>query len=168
MNEYKKIVQETLTERDLLEQLAEEAAELSQAALKLIRASGMNKNATPVTREQAAENVLEELRDVLIAAEALGIWLGDHKMDSYKWQRWADRLMGKVVKSKPVTEVVKRGYWFIFPDDIDMCSECGFKHEFALALFKYCPKCGAKMDCTLEEIANRPPKNKDFDAIEEK
>lgn len=94
MNEYKKIVQETLTERDLLEQLAEEAAELSKAALKLIRASGMNKNATPVTREQAAENVLEELRDVLIAAEALGIWLGDHKMDSYKWQRWAERVAG--------------------------------------------------------------------------
>ena len=95
MNEYKKIVQETLTERDLLEQLAEEASELSKAALKLIRASGMNNNATPVTREQAAENVLEELRDVLIAAEALGIFLGDYRMDSHKWKRWAERLAGK-------------------------------------------------------------------------
>lgn len=156
MNEYKKIVQETLTERDLLEQLAEEAAELSKAALKLIRASGMNKNATPVTREQAAENLLDEFRDVMIVAEALGIWAGDHRMDSHKWQRWADRLTGKAVESKPAVDAVKRGYWFLFPDDIDMCSECGFKHEFALALFKYCPKCGAKMDCTLEEIANRP------------
>ena len=95
MNEYKKIIQETLTERDLLEQLAEEAAELSQAALKLIRASGMNKNVTPVTREQAAEAVFEELSDVLIVAEALGIFLGDHKMDGYKWQRWAERVAGK-------------------------------------------------------------------------
>lgn len=95
MNEYKKIVQETLTERDLLEQLAEEAAELCQAALKLIRASGMNNNVTPVTREQAAEAVFEELNDVLIVAEALGIFLGDHKMDSYKWQRWAERVAGK-------------------------------------------------------------------------
>lgn len=92
MNEYKKIVQETLTERDLLEQLAEEAAELSQAALKLIRASGMNKNVTPVSREQAAENLLDEFRDVMISAEALGIWAGDHRMDSHKWQRWAERV----------------------------------------------------------------------------
>ena len=92
MNEYKKIVQETLTERDLLEQLAEEAAELSQAALKLIRASGMNKNATPVRAEEAAENLLDEFRDVMIAAEALGIWAGDHRMDSHKWQRWAERV----------------------------------------------------------------------------
>lgn len=97
MNEYKKIIQETLTERDLLEQLAEEAAELSQAALKLIRAKGMNKNATPVMEEVAAEAVLEELRDVLIVAEALGIWLGDHKMDSHKWQRWAERVAGNDV-----------------------------------------------------------------------
>ena len=94
MNEYKKIVQETLTERDLLEQLAEEAAELSKAALKLIRASGMNKNVTPVRAEEAADAVFEELNDVLIVAEALGIWLGDHKMDSYKWQRWAERVAG--------------------------------------------------------------------------
>ena len=92
MNKYKKIIQETLTERDLLEQLAEEAAELSQAALKLIRASGMNKNVTPVSREQAAENLLDEFRDVMIAAEALGIWAGDHRMDSHKWQRWAERV----------------------------------------------------------------------------
>ena len=97
VNEYKKIVQETLTERDLLEQLAEEAAELSQAALKLIRASGMNKNVTPVSREQAAEAVFEELNDVLIVAEALGIFLGDHKMDSYKWQRWAERVAGNAI-----------------------------------------------------------------------
>ena len=97
MNEYKKIVQETLTERDLLEQLAEEAAELSKAALKLIRASGMNKNLTPVSREQAAEAVFEELNDVLIVAEALGIFLGDHKMDSYKWQRWAERVAGNAI-----------------------------------------------------------------------
>ena len=95
MNEYKKIVQETLTERDLLEQLAEEAAELSKAALKLIRAKGMNKNVTPVREEEAADAVLEEFRDVRIVAEALGIWEGDHKMDSYKWQRWAERLAGK-------------------------------------------------------------------------
>ena len=94
MNEYKKIVQETLTERDLLEQLAEEAAELSQAALKYIRAAGMNGNVTPVRAEEAAENLLDEFRDVLIVAEALGIFLGDHRMDSHKWKRWAERLAG--------------------------------------------------------------------------
>lgn len=95
MNEYKKIVQETLSERDLLEQLAEEAAELSQAALKYIRAAGMNGNVTPVRAEEAADAVFEELNDVLIVAEALGIFLGDHKMDARKWQRWAERVAGK-------------------------------------------------------------------------
>ena len=93
MNKYKKIVQETLSERDLLEQLAEEAAELSQAALKLIRASGMNKNATPVTYEKAADNLIEEFRDVLIAAEAVGLITGDYT-DSGKWKRWAERVAG--------------------------------------------------------------------------
>ena len=93
MNEYKKIVQETLTERDLLEQLAEEAAELSQAALKLIRAAGMNKNATPVTYEKAADNLIDEFRDVLISAEAVGLITGDYT-DSGKWKRWAKRVTG--------------------------------------------------------------------------
>lgn len=144
MNEYKKIVQETLTERDLLEQLAEEAAELSQAALKLIRAKGMNKNVTPVREEIAADAVFEELNDVLIAAEALGLWAGDHKMDGYKWQRWAERLMGKIVESKP-TANVRRGHWEQLGDGEIFCSECGL----ILAdtpNYRYCPLCGAKME----------------------
>lgn len=81
-----------MDERDLLEQLAEEASELSKAALKLIRAAGMNKNATPVTATEAAENLLDEFRDVLIAAEALGMITGDYQMDSPKWKRWAERV----------------------------------------------------------------------------
>lgn len=44
--EDKRYVLEHIDRRTLLEQLAEEAAELSQAALKLIRAEGLSNNPT--------------------------------------------------------------------------------------------------------------------------
>ena len=72
MNKYQKYILNVLTERELLEQLAEEAAELSQAALKLIRAGGMSNNATPITEQKAIDNLKEELHDVLAVASLLG------------------------------------------------------------------------------------------------
>ena len=51
--------------RTLLEQLAEEAAELSQAALKLIRAEKLSDNPTPANVSIASEQLNEELADVL-------------------------------------------------------------------------------------------------------
>lgn len=60
MNEYAKYVREELTLRDKLEQVAEEASELSQAALKLIRALGMSENPTPTTCKQALSDFSEE------------------------------------------------------------------------------------------------------------
>lgn len=50
---YKDYIFNKLDERTLLEQLAEEASELSQAALKLIRAKGLNNNNTPVGEQEA-------------------------------------------------------------------------------------------------------------------
>ena len=58
--------------RDLLEQLAEESAELSQAALKLIRASGMSQNPTPISKNEALDSLKEEANDVLIVLKVLG------------------------------------------------------------------------------------------------
>ena len=43
MNKYSEYVRDTLPDRDLLEQLAEECNELSKASLKLIRQSGIAK-----------------------------------------------------------------------------------------------------------------------------
>ena len=89
-----------LDERTKLEQLAEEAAELSQAALKLIRAKGMSDNATPIDKEKALDNVKEEIIDVLMCVKACGFDFGDIGVmevmeNSPKWLRWANRLKGE-------------------------------------------------------------------------
>jgi len=97
---YQDFILEKLDERTLLEQLAEEASELSQAALKLIRAKGMSENATPKTEESAIQNIVEEVTDCSIVMVLLG--LKDEKIrtavfgsgieENPKWKRWAERL----------------------------------------------------------------------------
>ena len=84
-----------LDRRTNLEGLAEEAAELAQAALKLIRAERLSENVTPVSKEDAAESLMEELVDVLMVASVLGINLDEllwRVSISHKWKRWEDRL----------------------------------------------------------------------------
>ena len=49
---YQEYILSVLSERELLEQLTEEAAEMQQAAMKLIRAEGLSNNTTPVTAGQ--------------------------------------------------------------------------------------------------------------------
>ena len=46
--DYRDFIKHKLDMRTLLEQLAEEASELSQASLKLIRAKGLSNNSTPI------------------------------------------------------------------------------------------------------------------------
>lgn len=50
MNKYAEYIMNTLTARELLEQLAEECSELSKASLKLIRALELSENATPIDK----------------------------------------------------------------------------------------------------------------------
>ncbi len=50
----------------VLRQLAEEACELGQAALKLVRA---RRGETPVQAPEAEERLIEEMADVLVMAE---------------------------------------------------------------------------------------------------
>ena len=96
MNKYAEYVKEKLTERELLEQLAEEAAELSQAALKLIRARGYSNNVTPLREWDAAANLFEEVQDVAAVIYLLddyGLNSAVDGVDDYwKWGRWAGRL----------------------------------------------------------------------------
>ena len=54
---YRDYILDKLDERTLLEQLAEEASELSQAALKLIRAKGLNNNNTPAGDQEAIDDL---------------------------------------------------------------------------------------------------------------
>lgn len=57
----------------MLEQLAEECAELGQAALKLARIV-RNENPTPVTEGRASAMILEEAADVLICMDEVGVF----------------------------------------------------------------------------------------------
>ena len=87
---------ELLGRDELLCQLAEEASELAQAALKLRRAYS-KKNPTPKTVEQCVDNLLEEIGDVSVCCTALGY---DSPLNrsrisavySEKVLRWAERL----------------------------------------------------------------------------
>lgn len=103
MNEnYIEHIAKTLSERDLLEQLAEEASELSQVALKLIRAAKYSDNVTPVKEQEAIENLVMEFNDVLLSWEIViksmrKIELEEQLQAMYqkqeiKLERWAERL----------------------------------------------------------------------------
>ena len=92
-----------LSNEELLCQLAEEAAELAQAALKLRRVI-TGTNPTPMNYRDACDNLIEEIADVR-AAERVVICAGtedtstahlaiESKME-YKTYRWAKRLRKK-------------------------------------------------------------------------
>lgn len=104
MNKYKEYILSVLTERELLEQLAEEAGELSQAALKCIRAEGLSNNPTPVSAGQARADLQEEFSDVLAVAELLELI---DCQNEKKWRRWAERLGYKDVEHDEESELAK-------------------------------------------------------------
>lgn len=90
-----------LSEKDILCQIAEEAAELAQAALKLRRAI-TGTNPTPVTDEEAIDSIIEEYADIIGAFEVWakkcggdGVQLVGNDLaeiiDS-KYARWAQRI----------------------------------------------------------------------------
>ena len=94
--DYRDFILEKLDERTLLEQLAEEASELSQAALKVIRATKMNNNFTPKTEQEAIENLVEEVMDCNMVSSLLyrknkKLITGVSEREN-KWKRWAERL----------------------------------------------------------------------------
>lgn len=93
-------IESKLGARERLETLAEEAAELSQAALKMIRAYKMGGavNPTPITPNEALENLFEEVADVELAEEALGMYYMNRRrieeIKEKKRSRWVERLKG--------------------------------------------------------------------------
>lgn len=102
MRDYIRTVQEGLNLRTKLEALAEESAELSQAALKLIRAMGLNWNFTTTSEQEAEDNLLEELYDVLSVCMVLGMDIPTEEEVAryWKWKRWAERLTVKPMDAK--------------------------------------------------------------------
>lgn len=92
-----KIIRNTIREDELLAGLAEEAAELSQAALKYRRALTQY-NPTPLAPKDARAALLEEIADVELYLSILGFYkdksdlnaLADHTRA--KLDRWAKRV----------------------------------------------------------------------------
>lgn len=103
-NTYKYIT-DRLTEDEILCQLAEEAAELAQAALKLRRAI-TGTNPTPTDKYKALANLLEEVVDVQNAINAFKYKRGEDFHEyiehtiTYKRIRWEERLREKERKER--------------------------------------------------------------------
>lgn len=97
-----KYIRTTVTMDELLAGLAEEAAELAQAALKY-RRTLTRANPTPTTPEAARAAMLEEIADVELYLSIIGFYkdksdinaLADHTRD--KLDRWVERLQGVVL-----------------------------------------------------------------------
>lgn len=93
MNAYE-VIRSYLSQAELLAQLAEEAAELSKAALKLRRVCD-GTNPTPVTYDEALRNIKEEIADVKLLLSILGLdsnYMEISMIQAEKLVRWIDRL----------------------------------------------------------------------------
>lgn len=92
--EHIKYIRDNVPLPDLYEQLAEEAAELSQAANKMAR-SLRGVNPTPKSEAEVRSNLIEEYTDVVnVACNILDLhpdWL----ISDYKLYRWTKRLEEK-------------------------------------------------------------------------
>ena len=86
-----------ISELAVLMALAEEASELSKAAIKLARAKGLLNNPTPVSVEQAENDLIEEYNDLLICVGVLNkmpslMICVDIDLRKRKCRRWAERI----------------------------------------------------------------------------
>ncbi len=104
-------VSDILPKTEILAQLAEEASELAQAALKLRRALD-GTNPTPKSVAECEANLMEEFADINNATDALcDVWFGnDFKSEHEFWNavqeiadnkyfRWLSRLKEKENKN---------------------------------------------------------------------
>ena len=89
--EHIKAIKEAVPIEALYEQLAEEAAELSQAANKMARVL-RGENPTPKSEKQARNNLIEEYTDVVSVAHNILDIRPDWFIADYKLYRWNKRL----------------------------------------------------------------------------
>lgn len=135
-------IREQLSMEELLTQLAEECAELSKAALKLRRVYNGD-NPTPVRRPEAYDNVIEEIADVMLCIDVLGMNDFDHfkkitKIMESKTMRWKQRLQEK---EKPKQERQKAIY-------------TGFSAHDACGYYR-CPVCGKTFSDYLNDYSQK-------------
>ena len=86
-----------ISELAVLMALAEEASELSKAAMKYARAKGLLDNPTPISVEQAENDLIEEYNDLLICVGVLNkipslTICVDVDLRKRKCRRWAERI----------------------------------------------------------------------------
>ena len=86
-----------ISELAVLMALAEEASELSKAAMKYARAKGLLDNPTPISVEQAEADLIEEYNDLLICVGVLNkipslTICVDVDLRMRKCRRWAERI----------------------------------------------------------------------------
>lgn len=97
-------IRERIGMPEALAQLAEEAAELAQAALKYRRAI-TGKNPTPMSEEEALEHLREEIADVDLCIVVLGDVCEEQaaelKRMETKRNRWIERI--KEAEEEPDT-----------------------------------------------------------------
>ena len=106
-----KKVSDILPKTEILAQLADEASELAQAALKLRRALD-GTNPTPKSVAECEANLLEEFADISNAINALcNAWFGDDldsecefwdeefEIEDAKYKRWLSHLESKENKN---------------------------------------------------------------------
>ena len=90
-------ISKNISELAVLMALAEEASELSKAAMKLARAKGLLDNPTPISVAQAENDLIEEYNDLLNCIVMLnkvsGLTVSENTVlrDS-KYRRWAIRI----------------------------------------------------------------------------
>ena len=87
-------IKHKVSHKERLAQLAEEATELAHSALKYRRALD-DENPTPVSRNEAFKNLIEEIDDVALLLETLALkWRIEFNSSSRerKLKRWVERL----------------------------------------------------------------------------
>lgn len=84
------IIEMTIGTAALFEQLAEECTELAKASLKVARKL-RGENPTPISMEDAVENVNEEFSDILLVADVIGLFGEDERIEK-KRLRWIERI----------------------------------------------------------------------------
>jgi NTP pyrophosphatase (non-canonical NTP hydrolase) len=108
-------IMEMIGEAAMLEQLAEEAAELAKAALKKARIL-RRENPTPVGLDEADKSLIEEYTDVVQCAKELQLeW--DLLQVYNKHERWMKRLREK--PESPIKSQVPRKPLTLEPDTTD-------------------------------------------------
>lgn len=83
-------VRARLDDEEIYAQLAEEAAELAHAALK-VRRILRGTNPTPVDPDDACERVVEEANDVIAVLDTLRIARDENRI-AQKLKRWVERI----------------------------------------------------------------------------